>query len=154
VSSSRRRREAGLTLLEILITLAIIGILAAIVAEAYDGALGKARVTRAIADIRVIEKILATMEVEENLPQSLGEIGWANRVDPWGNPYQYLNFEGVKGLPGKARKDRFLVPLNTTFDLYSMGPDGKSKGPLSAKASRDDILRAADGIFVGPASEF
>jgi len=143
-----------LTLLEILITLAIIGILAAIVAEAYDGALGKARVTRAIADIRVIEKILLTMEVEGDLPTSLGEIGWADREDPWGNPYQFLNFDGVKGLPGKARKDRFLVPLNTSFDLYSLGPDGKSKGPLSAKASRDDIVRAADGVFVGLATDF
>ena len=110
--------------------------------------------TRAIADIRVIEEILTTREVDGELPGSLAEIGWGNRQDPWGRPYQYLSFAGLKGLPAKARKDRFLVPLNTTYDLYSMGPDGESKGPLSAKASRDDVLRAGDGSFVGLASEF
>ena len=56
----------------------------------------------------------------------------------------------VKG-KGKLRKDKFLVPLNSDYDLYSMGPDGKSVPPLTAKASRDDILRANDGEFFGPA---
>ena len=107
-----------------------------------------------MADIRVIEKILLTMEVEDDLPVTLDEIGWEDRNDPWGRPYQYLNFEGVDGLEGKARKDRFLVPLNTSFDLYSLGPDGASKGPLNAQASQDDIVRAADGAFVGLAVDF
>jgi general secretion pathway protein G len=150
----RRRRSGGLTLLEVLITLGITGLLAAIAAEAYDGALHRARVTRAIADIRVMEKLLGTMEVEDGLPASLEGIGWSERRDPWGNPYQYLSFEGLEGLPGKARKDRFLVPLNSSYDLYSMGPDGASQGPLTAKVSRDDILRAADGAFVGKATDF
>jgi len=144
----------GLTLLEVLFTLGIVGILAAIAVEAYDGALGRARVTRAIADIRVVEEILTTMEVESGLPESLLEIGWADRTDPWGRPYQYLRFEGQKSLPGKVRKDRFLVPLNTSYDLFSMGPDGESKGPLTAAVSRDDIVRAADGAFVGLAIDF
>jgi len=46
-------------------------------------------------------------------------------------------------------KVRKLNPLNTDFDLYSMGSDGDSKGPLSAKASRDDIVRANNGDFIG-----
>lgn len=52
------------------------------------------------------------------------------------------------------RKDHNLVPLNTDYDLYSSGPDGASVGPLTAKASRDDILRANNGRFVGPASAY
>ncbi len=52
------------------------------------------------------------------------------------------------------RKDRFLVPLNTGFDLYSMGPDGRSVAPLTAAASRDDVVWANDGAFIGPASDF
>ncbi len=52
------------------------------------------------------------------------------------------------------RKDRFLVPLNSDFDLYSKGPDRKSVPPLTAEASRDDIIRANDGGYIGLASEY
>ena len=55
---------------------------------------------------------------------------------------------------GKMRKDRFLVPINSDFDLYSMGKDGKSSPPLTASASRDDIIRANDGAYVGPAEGY
>lgn len=149
-----RRGSRGLTLLECLITLTVIGLLAATASRLYNSALDRARVTRAMADIRVIEKILLTTEVEGSLPESLDEIGWAARMDPWGRPYQFLNFKNVEDLPAVARADQFHVPLNTTFDLYSMGPDGVSDGPLTAAASRDDILRASDGSFVGTAADY
>jgi general secretion pathway protein G len=61
---------------------------------------------------------------------------------------------GGGGSPAKARKDRFLVPINTDFDLYSMGKDGKSVAALTAAASRDDVVRAANGAFIGLASRF
>ena len=54
----------------------------------------------------------------------------------------------------KRRKDRFLVPLNKEYDLYSMGKDGKSQPPLTAKESYDDIVRANNGIYIGQASQF
>jgi len=53
-----------------------------------------------------------------------------------------------------VRKDHNLVPLNTDYDLYSMGPDGNSVGPLTAKASRDDIIRANNGSYIGPAANY
>ncbi len=43
-----------------------------------------------------------------------------------------------------------MVPINSDYDLYSKGPDGASQGPLTAKASRDDIIRANNGRFIGP----
>lgn len=46
------------------------------------------------------------------------------------------------------------MPLNSDYDLYSKGPDGASVAPLTAKASQDDILRASNGRFIGPASAF
>lgn len=52
------------------------------------------------------------------------------------------------------RKDRFGVPLNTDFDLYSRGKDRLSTDALSTPNSHDDILRANDGAFVGLASHF
>ena len=147
----------GLTLLELLITLAVIAILSAISLQIYGGALEKSKITRAIVEIESIEAAIIASESDRNLPDSLDEIGWGGRLDPWGNPYRYSKHETNKQgkvNPGKVRKDRFLVPLNSTYDLYSMGPDGDSKLPLTAKASRDDIVRAGDGAFIGPASEF
>lgn len=52
---------------------------------------------------------------------------------------------------GMMRKDRFLVPINTHFDLYSMGPDGRSQPPLTAAGSLDDLIVANDGEFIGVA---
>ncbi len=61
---------------------------------------------------------------------------------------------GGGGGGAKPRKDRFLVPINSDYDLYSMGADGESVEPLTAAKSRDDIVRASDGAFVGVAENF
>jgi general secretion pathway protein G len=148
-----------LTIFEVLVTVGVVGILAAISLDIYAGALHKARLARTITDIRTIERVIGTHTYDGAPPASLEDIGCANYLDAWGNPYQYLNFaealkEGGGSIQSIARKDRFLVPINSTYDLYSLGPDGKSKRPLTAKASRDDIIRAADGAFVGVAAEY
>ena len=52
------------------------------------------------------------------------------------------------------RKDHNLHPLNTEFDLYSVGKDGSSSAPLTAANSLDDIVWARDGSFVGRAKDF
>ncbi|UCF56549.1 MAG: prepilin-type cleavage/methylation domain-containing protein, partial [Deltaproteobacteria bacterium] len=115
-----------------------------------------ARRTKAIAEISFLQKEIRGFEAfSERLPNSLNEIGRGNLLDPWGNPYQYLNFATLtsKG-KGEMRKDRFLVPLNDLYDLYSMGKDGMSQPPLTAKASYDDIIRADNGRYIGLASEY
>jgi general secretion pathway protein G len=91
------------------------------------------------------------VSVNGNLPATLAEAGLA-RDDPWGNPYRYLRMAGAH--TGQVRKDRSLHPLNTDYDLYSMGPDGRSVSPLTAAHSRDDIVRASNGGFIGSASDF
>ena len=62
----------------------------------------------------------------------------------------------MRGGPGAGglRKDGKLNPLNSDFDLFSLGKDGDSSGPLSAKASRDDIVRANDGAFIGLGEDY
>jgi general secretion pathway protein G len=94
-------------------------------------------------------------KTDPGLPDSLAVLGYGNLLDPWGHPYQYLKIAGgdVNG-KGKLRRDRFLNPLNTDYDLYSLGPDGDSKTNLNAKESRDDIVRANSGAFIGVASDF
>ena len=47
-----------------------------------------------------------------------------------------------------------MVPLNTDYDLYSVGADGESSGPLSASKSKDDVIRALKGGYIGLASNF
>ena len=155
-SGTRRRhgRTAAFTLVELLIAVAIILTLAAMAVPSLLKAMDIARIARAVGEIRTLEDEIALYEsLNDRLPDSLNDIGRGTLLDPWGTPYQYLNFANVKG-KGAMRKDRFLVPLNSTYDLYSMGPDRLSQPPLTAKVSRDDIVRANDGGFIGPASAY
>ncbi len=111
--------------------------------------MNQARIAKAVGDIHAIGTDIQGYElINRAYPNTLADIGYGNFNDPWGNPYQYLNFASAQG-KGKMRKDRFLVPINTFFDLYSMGPDGTSVAPLTAKASQDDIIWANDGDYVG-----
>jgi general secretion pathway protein G len=55
---------------------------------------------------------------------------------------------------GDVRKDRNLVPINSFFDLYSMGKDGQSRPPLTAPVSQDDVIYANDGAFIGLAEDY
>jgi general secretion pathway protein G len=138
-----------------MIAMAVILTLAALAVPNLMSAWNQARTAKAVGDINTIEDEIAAYQNLNGgaLPNALSQIGYGNYVDPWGNPYQYLNHSTMKG-NGQARKDRFLVPLNSDYDLYSMGPDGASSPPLTAKASQDDIIRAADGSYVGPAADF
>jgi general secretion pathway protein G len=145
----------GFSLLEALIVVAIIGILAAIANNILLIALEETKEKKAIQDIECWERRISEYQATAgHLPDSLDELDGCNAEDPWGNPYRYLRIDGGSSPRGKWRKDRFLVPLNADFDLYSMGPDGESVPPLTANASRDDIVRAGDGTFVGPADEY
>lgn len=147
-------RVGGFSLVELLLVVAIIGTLAAISLPIYTKALQQARTARAIGDIKAIDTDIRIFEMTaKRLPDTLAEIGRERLRDPWGNEYQYFPFTSPGGR-GNMRKDRFLVPINSDFDLYSMGPDGDSVPPLTAQQSRDDIIRANDGGYVGLASEY
>jgi general secretion pathway protein G len=116
--------------------------------------LESARVARAVGDIVAVEDDIAGYNASNGkLPNTLADIGRDTLLDPWGSPYQYLNFaNGVS--KSQMRKDRFLVPINSDYDLYSMGQDKQSKPPLTANMSQDDVVRANDGSFVGLASTY
>lgn len=146
----------GFTLLEILIAVAIIGIMVSISIPAYSHYIQKAKIVRCIAEIKLIETNISSFYSDyEEYPDTLDSLRTDTSRDPWGNPYMYLKIEG-SGIKGKGpfRKDRFLNPLNGDYDLYSMGADGLSSLPLSSSKSLDDIVRANNGYFVGLASDF
>lgn len=141
--------RTGFTLIELIAVITMMGLLLGIAVPRMEDVLKTVRVTRAIADISAIQlDILAYAATNDSLPSSLAAVGRAGVLDPWGNPYQYLKYDGSKN-PAGARKDRALHPLNSDFDLYSMGADGASVAPITAKASQDDIIRANDGGYIG-----
>ena len=129
----------------------IIGTLSTMAAPTLQRAREQAQVGAAIAEISILQAELAIyIEINFGPPVSLAAIDRAGLIDPWGYPYVYNVVTG----PGGVRKDKFMVPLNTDYDLYSVGADGESVGPLSAKKSKDDVIRALNGGYIGLASNF
>lgn len=135
---SRDRRainhpEAGLTLIEMIVVLAIIALVAALIVPNVIGRPDEARVTVARTDIRTISAALkmyrldngdyptteqglaalATKPGSEPLPRNWSPEGYLAQVpvDPWGRPYVY-RYPGSMG----------------GFDLSSLGRDGKPGG--------------------------
>ena len=156
ISGRSQKHMRALTLLELLLVIAILGTLGAIAVPTYGNYIDRARNATAMVDIREMELGIVRFQAERGrLPNTLDEAGLTTLLDPWGRPYQYFVIQGKDkhDLHG-VRKDRFVHPLNTDFDLYSSGKDGDSQAALTAKASHDDIIRANNGAFVGLASEY
>jgi general secretion pathway protein G len=144
----------GFTLVEILFVLVIGGILFAIVVPTVERFVEKSRVSETVVDIGEMSRKIKQQEMAKGaLADDLADVGYGAKADPWGRPYEYFNLRNSKG-NGKARKDKKLSPLNSDFDLYSVGPDGLTHPSLGNKDSRDDLVRARDGGFVGSAEEF
>jgi general secretion pathway protein G len=137
----------GFTLVELMISCAIILTLCGIAIPNVALAITSAKNARAVGDIRAIgDDLTAYAATNYVFPNKLADIN-DNYLDPWGNPYKYLNF--ANATPSQMRKDRFLFPFNTWFDLYSMGADGQTALGLTAPVSQDDIIWANDGDYVG-----
>ena len=173
--------QRGLTLLELLIVIAIIGILSGIAIPFYFGQVEKARIIKATAELENLQIEITNFELDYNrLPETLEDVNSSGLTDPWGNSYRYLNFalfeddsgeeedlDSGKKKKGKAkgkkvetedensmRLDQFNTALNSDYDLYSCGKDGKSAAPIDDPLSEDDIVRGRDGAYIGLASQY
>ncbi len=152
----------GFTLVELIVVITIIGILSTLGVNVYKHFIDSARNTRAVAEIRMYEKeIMNFLNDTERLPDALAELGRGVALDPWKNHYQYINFDTspgaednrrTKGAKGKGKGKG--SPLNSDYDLYSIGRDGMSEPVLTDDASEDDIIRADDGGYTGLASGY
>lgn len=126
----RSRAMRGLTFIEMMVVLAIIGLLLALVGPQFIGQVGKAEVQAARQQIQLLETALDTLRLDigrypttqeglESLrSRPFGVDRWDGPylkknvpLDPWGNPYVYRS-------PGS----------HGPFDLYSLGSDGSQGG--------------------------
>lgn len=126
------RSLRGFTLIEVMVVVVILSILAAIVVPKIMDRPEQARITKAKNDIRALEaalnlyrldnmiypstdqglEALVTEPTDAPEPKNWKEGGYLDRLpmDPWGNPYMYLN-------PG----------AHGTIDIYSSGMDLQSE---------------------------
>jgi general secretion pathway protein G len=142
------------SLVETLIVCALISTLASIAAGIYVNALKTARVTRAIGDLHALDADINAFRLRNNrYPTTLTEARPLVPNDPWRRPYVYTDLS-QRGSRGRARKDGRLNPINADFDLYSLGADGVTATPLTSPMSKDDVIRARDGAFLGLAADF
>jgi general secretion pathway protein G len=147
------RPASGFTLVELLTAVALVGVLAAIALPAYNGYRERVRTRQCAEDVATMAAAIQRYADEHrDYPDSLSDVQFQARTDPWGQPYRYYNI-AANG-KGGARKDKALNPLNTDFDLYSVGPDGQTQSQVSNKNSLDDVIRASNGAFIGTGADF
>jgi len=159
----------GFTIVEIAISLMIVGILAAIAIPAYTNYVDRSLVKLTIKNIRLLEQSIKAFEIENmRLPNGLNEMGpvellsangdpitqSAPFLDPYGNPFRYLNFANEPPGWPNCRTDQVDRPLSLDYDLYSMGADGLTQKKLNHATSVDDIVRARSGKFVDIATRY
>lgn len=120
----------------------------------YGVFIERARIAAAVADIGEIHIAVQRFDLNaRRFPTGLDEVGLESLNDPWGNPYQFLSFDGVEG-NGPKRKNKNMVPVNMDYDIYSMGPDGETSTPFTSSAGEDDIVMAGDGQYFGTAGKY
>ncbi len=125
------RENGGFTLLELLVVVAIIGLLAAYVGPKYFSQVGKSEQALARAQVESFHRALASYRLDTGAFPSTEEglaalvkrpansakwngpyLSKAVPQDPWGKPYVYRH-------PGSAGAD---------YDLLSLGKDGAPGG--------------------------
>ena len=139
----RGRRDAGYTLLELLVVMGILAVLTAVATPQLMGYFGKAKTQSAQLQIENIGTALelyymengsypsasvglkALVEATPEAPRWNGPYlkKAKNLLDPWGRPYQY-NYPGSNG----------------EYEVFSLGPTGKA---VSASAGQTGSYRSA-----------
>ncbi len=119
---SARAAARGMTLIEILVVITILGIIAAAVAVNVVGQLDEAKVKQAKTDLHTLENCLDLYKIDKgrypSTEEGLQAVVTAGKCkpqlkDPWGHNYVYL-------FPGQVHPE--------SFDIKSYGADGQAGG--------------------------
>ena len=141
--------------MEVLIAVAILALLVMIAVPAYSKYKDEQNNAQAKADIVDIQTRIDKFYVNFNrFPDTLEDVGAHTMRDPWNNVYYFHNIATGSGNSSKPRKDKKLKPVNSDYDLYSMGKDGSSVATFTSKKSEDDIVRCNNGQFIGFAVDY
>ena len=155
VRTRRFSTSKAFTLVEFALVLLIAALLVSTLRPAYLNLVNDAKSDEARKEIEDISLLIQDYYKDNGVyPDDLADIISPPPTDPWGKPYRYLRINGGGTGLGAQRKDKNLVPINSDFDLYSMGPDGRSTSALTANISRDDIVRGRNGGFYGLATDY
>ena len=137
-----------------MLAVALVAILGSLASSAYGSYRDRVRTKAAVDEIAAISMAIDQYEADRGMfPPDLAAIGRGGLQDPWGRAYVYRDLS-IASNRGAARKDHSLVPLNSDYDLFSKGPDGMSASPLTAQSSKDDILRANNGRYIGRGQDY
>lgn len=144
------RVSAGYGLIELLFALAAVASLAGIALPEFVEFKRQAQNAQAIAELQTLNNAVHLYYTEHGrLPDSLAQVGNGSILDPWQQPYRYLKIDGNSSAAQQAKKDLFLIVINSDYDLYSTGRDGRTSQSVSSSVSQDDPFRANDGGYFG-----
>ena len=145
---------SGITLVELAIVLLIAVLIIGTITPVYFHIIESKRTDLAIAEITRMQKYIDRFgRKNSRLPADLTELTGSAPMDPWGNPYRYINIRDNTSAAINPRTTDNLKRLNADYDLYSDGPDKSSLSPIGANESRDDIIRARNGNYIGIARD-
>jgi general secretion pathway protein G len=151
--------QKAMTLIELMLVIAVLGVIVTIAIPSYRDYIDKTDNALAVSQLVTIQSVIERFYLENHrYPDLLSDISASlpnNGIDPWGNKFEYLNIADYwPQSRGPARKDRKTNPINTQYDLYSIGKDGRTTKQVSQKFSLDDVVLARDGKFIGLAADF